>query len=59
MNTMITLGIPQILICLIFIIGLVQNCIKHGEPKDGEYNFWGTLIGVIINVAILKWGGFF
>ena len=53
-----TLGIPQILICLIFILGLGQNAINHNKPKDGKYNFWGALVGVMINVVILKWGGF-
>ena len=54
-----TLGIPQIIICILYVINLGIYAIKHGEPRDGDYNFWVGLIATGINVALLKWGGFF
>lgn len=32
---------------------------KHGEPQQGKHNFFATAIGGIIQILILKAGGFF
>lgn len=34
-------------------MGLGMNLVKHGEPKDDEYNFWTSLIATIITVSIV------
>lgn len=34
-------------------MGLGMNLVKHGESKDGEYNFWVTLIATIITTGIV------
>lgn len=34
-------------------MGLGMNLVKHGEPKDGEYNFWASLIATLITVSIV------
>lgn len=34
-------------------MGLGMNLVKHGESKDGEYNFWVSLITTIITVGIV------
>lgn len=34
-------------------MGLGMNLVKHGEPKEGEYNFWTSLIATIISVGII------
>ena len=26
---------------------------KHGEPRDNNYNFFGALIGTLINLGII------
>lgn len=54
-----TLGIPQIIMCILYAINLGIYAIQHGEPREGNYNFWAGLIATGINVALLKWGGFF
>ena len=46
-------------ICVLYIISLGMYAIKHGEPREGNYNFWAGLVATGINVALLKWGGFF
>lgn len=33
-------------------MGLGMNLVKHGEPKEGEYNFWTSLIATIISAGI-------
>ena len=36
------------------------SLVKHGEPKENNnYSFPITLLSTAINVALLKWGGFF
>lgn len=54
-----TLGVPQIIMCILYITNLGIYAIQHGEPRGGNYNFWAGLIATGINVALLKWGGFF
>lgn len=34
-------------------MGLGMNLVKHGEPKDEEYNFWVSLIATILTVGIV------
>lgn len=55
----LSLGIPQIIMCILYITNLGIYAIQHGEPREGNYNFWVGLIATGINVALLKWGGFF
>lgn len=49
---------PQIIMIILCTISLTIDLLKHGESK-GEYNFWVSLMGAAIEIAILKWGGFF
>ena len=49
---------PQIIMIVLFAITLVLTAEKYGEPK-GNYNFWVTLLCVLVEVWILIWGGFF
>lgn len=32
-----------------------KSCNEEQEP----YNVWTTMLGIAVNFAILKWGGFF
>ena len=32
---------------------------KHGEPRTDKYNFWSSLFGSTIILALLWGGGFF
>lgn len=49
---------PQIILIVLYAMSLAISLCKHGEDK-GKYNFWSSLIAAAIDVAILKWGGFF
>lgn len=53
------IGIPQIIILIMFAMNLGIELAKHGEPREGKHNAVGGLIGVAINLALLWWGGFF
>lgn len=46
-----------ILLCLLT-MGLTVSLVKHGEPQR-PYNFWTTLISLIINLVLLYFAHFF
>ena len=45
-----------ILVLLGMNVGL--HLAKHGEPKEGKYNFGAALVANLIEVGLLYWGGF-
>ena len=51
------MGIPQIILLLLYATSLGISLSKHGETR--KYDFWSSLIGCIIEVLLLYWGGFF
>lgn len=50
---------PQLLYLGLLTLGLGMELSKHGEEKIAKHNFWTSLIATIIQVLILKAGGFF
>ena len=54
----LSIGIPQVVMLVICLLNVVMSAIHHGEEQE-PYNVWTTLVGIAINLAILKWGGFF
>ncbi len=50
---------PQIVFAGLMFINLGIALVKHGEPKEEKYNFFITLISVLLDFWILKAGGFF
>lgn len=55
----VKLGIWQVVWLIIAFMNLGMALAWHGEPKDGSYNFWVTLITEAIVASILYLGGFF
>ncbi len=53
------MGIPQVLIILIYAMGLGINLARHGQPKTDTYSFGAALVSTGIVFALLWWGGFF
>ena len=53
------MGIPQILIIILYGASLLCDANMHGKPKEGEHNFWVGLIGITLQTGLLWWGGFF
>ena len=54
----LSIGVPQIVMLVLYLFNVVLSAVHHGE-EQGTYNVWTTLVGIAINLAILKWGGFF
>ena len=52
------MGAPQIIAIVLMAIGLVLELILHGETTTRKHNFIVDLIGKMVWVALLYWGGF-
>lgn len=53
------MGTPQIILVILYAIALLLQAHSHGKPKEGNNNFWHSLISSVITFSLLKWGGFF
>ncbi len=52
------MGIPQIILIVLYAVSLLLNAYIHGKPKEGYNNFWIALISTGIDIGLLLWGGF-
>jgi len=48
-------------ITLIILLGvaLLLNAYGHGKPKDGENNFWISLVALVIQFGLMYGAGLF
>ena len=53
------MGIPQVLLIVLWTLGLIISIVKHGQPTGDEYNAYFRFIAICIQWAILYAGGFF
>ena len=53
------MGVPQIIIIILYAVNLGITLAKHGESTESKYNFIGTFISTALMVGLLIWGGFF
>lgn len=53
------MGWPQIVWIVLSAMGVTIALVKHGKPRESNYNFWVTLISLGIEMLILWKGGFF
>lgn len=53
------LNIWNLAFLALLFLGVGINLGKHGEPKQGKYNFWVALLGAGMYLFILYKGGFF
>lgn len=51
--------IAKIILLILYAVALGVALAKHGEPKTGLFSFWSSLIGTVIELGLLWWGGFF
>ncbi len=49
---------PQIIVLVLMGIGLLLSANQHGQPRKPT-NFWLSLIGTMLTIGLLIWGGFF
>lgn len=52
------LQLPQIIYLILVFVGLLVAANKHGKSQPA-YDFWSTLISVILNSILFYFGGFF
>ena len=52
-------GIPEIIIIVLYSLTLGTELTQHGKPREGKHSFWVSLIGCGIMIGLLIWGGFF
>lgn len=55
----LNLGIPQIIMLIIYGTNIGISLVVHGKPREGKHSFWTTLIGTGLSAWILSTGGFF
>lgn len=53
------MGAPQIILIIIYVLGLGISLAQHGEIKTKKENFWTSLFAVAVVIALLICGGFF
>lgn len=53
------MGIPQIIMIIIFCLSLGITMAKNGQPREDKYSFFTSLVATGIQVGVLIWGGFF
>lgn len=51
--------IATIILIALMLINFGINIAKHGEDKHQKYNWWSTLIAMIINIVLLYFAGVF
>lgn len=49
---------PQIIMIVLITLSVSRGVIKHGE-SDGTVSAPANIIGAILTLALLWWGGFF
>jgi hypothetical protein len=52
-------GWPQGIAIGLMVLNLIFGAVLDGNPKTGTHKFSVSFCGVILNAALLYWGGFF
>ena len=50
---------PEIILIVLWSIGLLYNAYMHGKEKEGTYNVFASLIAVGVYLSLLMWAGLF
>jgi len=50
---------PEIILIVIWSIGLLFTAYKHGKPRDSNYNIFASIVALSIHIALLVWAGLF
>lgn len=53
-----TLHAPQITMLILCALGCCGAGTSHGKPRE-NWNFYTTFFSILVEIAILYWGGFF
>lgn len=50
---------PEIILIVIWSIGLLLIAYKHGKPRGYNYNIFASIVALSIHIALLVWAGLF
>lgn len=50
---------PEIILIVIWSMGLLLTGYKHGKPRDSNYNIFAYILALSIRIALLVWAGLF
>lgn len=53
------IGLPEMLMLILIAWGFTITAVKHGKPRNEEYNAKSSALGLIVMLILLYWGGFF
>jgi hypothetical protein len=53
------MGIPQLIVIVLYVLGLGISMAKHGQPIDANHSFFLKLFSTAVMLGLLIWGGFF
>jgi len=50
---------PEIILIVLWSIGLLMTAHLHGQPKKGKHNIFVSLVFTATTIALLMWAGLF
>lgn len=50
---------PEIILIVLWSLGLLYTAYKHGKPKESEHNIFVSVVALSIHIALLMWAGLF
>lgn len=53
------MSLPAIIMIGLYCMCLGIEIVKNGEPKKDNHSFGYSFLGVLIQILLLYWGGFF
>lgn len=53
------MGIYQTALIMLYAMSLTAHLVKHGQSREGKYNFWSSLVTFGIILFLLIQGGYF
>jgi len=53
------MGVSQIILLSIVGLNLLISSYLHGKPKEGNHSVFVSIIGTILHLTLLYFGGFF
>lgn len=58
MSVSITIGIPQAILLGFYGLALILSVKDHGKPREPT-NAWNMIASIVLQLALMWWGGFF
>jgi hypothetical protein len=53
------MGVSQIILLSLVGLNLMISSYMHGKPKEGNHSVFITIVGTLLHLTLLYFGGFF